>query len=74
MPGYKFKNPAHWEGMRELKVKPVHDDGTVDGNAEVRSMFFDRDDTVHVAGHIPGSAGARANDKGNPRTYRYTRL
>jgi hypothetical protein len=72
--GYKFKNPAHPNGMREVSIKPVNDDGSVDDSAPEKSTYFDRDSKVHVAGHVPGTAGARANDSGNPVVHRYNTL
>jgi hypothetical protein len=68
--GYKFKNPAHRNGMREVTAVPAHADGSI-GSGE-KSLYFDRYEKVHVAGHVPGTAGERANNAGNPIRSHYT--
>ena len=69
--GYKLKNPAHPDGMRKFTAVPVNDDGSV--GTEEHHIYFDRDAKVHVAGHVPGTAGERANNAGNPSTRRFVK-
>ncbi len=61
--GYKYKNPAHPNGMRELQAMPVNADGTSRLNARPVTLHYDRYSKVPVVGHVPGTAAERADNR-----------